>query len=1026
MKFPFTLRTKRIIYYLLVFFSCSTQIFAQGNPAELGNYFIKNFSRDYLNGRGTNWDIEQDKNGLILIGNLNNGIALYDGQRVKKIEMNGLPYLEEARDIKVDSKGQLHVASFFDFGDLQKDLSGKYNYQSLSQKLPDSLKPKSRVWNVAVFTDTVYYQADSMIYRYKDGKLLKTWRFQNPVHVMHEVGNRLFLRNWGIGLLELKKDVFQFVKGSEFLANTRVEAMYPLQNGDILLGSRQIGFWLMKPNGSFVKPNVPKLDQLIIDGEIYLANTTLKNGLIPIVTNNYGLLLIDQNLNLIKIINTSVGLGSDYVSSVFEDRNHDIWVSGSGAAMISMDPTITYFSKVNGIKGSVGNIKRYNGKLYVKTSEDLYELIPPKDNFSKVEFRAQGVNEAGNDLESFGDQLITTNNYNIKWSKNGKTGIIKTQYYTQKSHQSKLNSKLLFSGSIGLILHEYTNGKWKEIPVKNNLKIALSYFIEPVPGKLIFNTPEGIYQYKYDQSGQGEFTPVRRDKDFVKSKLHFIMKTDASTYYFLDSSFHGFAIDLEKQKLIYQGWSLDTLVLDDRFAYTYNSDAGYGWVRTMKGLFQVKITKGQKPIIKKYPFEKVNLSELSAGMLAEGIGENEVLWLASQDEKMYRYLPAKALTQKNIAYKALITGVYQADSLIALENQKISFDQNALTFEVAYPLFGNEEKIKFSFWLEGQDDAWTSFSRDSKKEYTNLHEGKYTLHVKAMDASGKMSEEASISFIILPPWYRTWWAYLLYLSLLGFAIFLFGKWQAKRSLDQAENERRINELKAARDFQQSMLPKKMPIREDLEFATFLRSSTEVGGDYYDFFEQRNGDLYVVCGDATGHGTISGMMVSITKAGLNGISAIAPNEILRQLNRVIKRVDLGTMRMSLNMLFLTQDKVVMSSAAMPPIYRYDAQTRQVEEILISGLPLGGLRKEEFDLVERPLHVGDVYVLLSDGLPEAPNKEGELFNYHQVAALIQQNGHLSAQDIQDALVKNVDEWLEGKQNPDDITIIVIKKK
>jgi len=44
----------------------------------------------------------------------------------------------------------------------------------------------------------------------------------------------------------------------------------------------------------------------------------------------------------------------------------------------------------------------------------------------------------------------------------------------------------------------------------------------------------------------------------------------------------------------------------------------------------------------------------------------------------------------------------------------------------------------------------------------------------------------------------------------------------------------------------------------------------VGGDYYDFFEQADGSLYAICGDATGHGTPSGMLVSITKAGIIGL------------------------------------------------------------------------------------------------------------------------------------------------------------
>jgi len=158
---------------------------------------------------------------------------------------------------------------------------------------------------------------------------------------------------------------------------------------------------------------------------------------------------------------------------------------------------------------------------------------------------------------------------------------------------------------------------------------------------------------------------------------------------------------------------------------------------------------------------------------------------------------------------------------------------------------------------------------------------------------------------------------------LCLGIYLYAKRQQKERIRKIEEDRKNKELQAARDLQQSMLPKENPKRPDLDIATFIRSSTEVGGDYYDFFPQKDGSLFSVCGDATGHGVTSGMMVSVTKAGLNGINPVKPNKILQRLNRVVKRIDLGTLRMSLNIAEITQNEVYLSSAAMPPIYLYKA-------------------------------------------------------------------------------------------------------
>ena len=264
------------------------------------------------------------------------------------------------------------------------------------------------------------------------------------------------------------------------------------------------------------------------------------------------------------------------------------------------------------------------------------------------------------------------------------------------------------------------------------------------------------------------------------------------------------------------------------------------------------------------------------------------------------------------------------------------------------------------------------------------------------------------------------------LMLLAVGIYFNGKRKQKERLRQIEEDRKNNELAAARDLQQSMLPKENPKRADLDIATFIRSSTEVGGDYYDFFPQPDGVIFSVCGDATGHGVTSGMMVSVTKAGLNGISPVKPNKILQRLNGVVKRIDLGTLRMSLNIAEITSDEIFLSSAAMPPIYLYKAATMQVEEFMNNGLPLGGLRDEDFVLENRKFEAGDVLVQLSDGLPEAPNLAGEMYDYERLSSLIQNSCHLTAQEIIDVLIKSVDEWMQGKRNPDDITLVVTKKK
>lgn len=264
------------------------------------------------------------------------------------------------------------------------------------------------------------------------------------------------------------------------------------------------------------------------------------------------------------------------------------------------------------------------------------------------------------------------------------------------------------------------------------------------------------------------------------------------------------------------------------------------------------------------------------------------------------------------------------------------------------------------------------------------------------------------------------------LFVLGIFVLLMVQSSAqKRKFAKIEEHRKTLELEAAKKMQIGFLPKILPSSNDIEIATFIRSSTEVGGDYYDFIVRPDKSILSICGDATGHGVASGMMVSVTKASLISITETKINLILKKLNQVIRKIDLGTLRMSLNIIEIKDDKIRMTSAAMPPIFLYKSATKKVEEIMQTNLPLGGLGNEDFDLIERDFEPGDVVIQLSDGLPEAPNPAGEMYDYDRVKDHLEAVGSKSVDEIKNSFILEADQWLGGIHNPDDITFVIIKK-
>ena len=375
---------------------------------------------------------------------------------------------------------------------------------------------------------------------------------------------------------------------------------------------------------------------------------------------------------------------------------------------------------------------------------------------------------------------------------------------------------------------------------------------------------------------------------------------------------------------------------------------------------------------------------------------------------------ASGLTSAYAATNQYDSAIYYGTEVVKF-SEKFTFTEGLLNaYKVLYQMYKKQNRLDSSFkYLEKSQQLSEQLYNSSKiNEAQNIALGEETKAKELAEQEAIQRRKLIITSICL--------------LLLVVGVYWNGKRKQKERLRKIEEDRKNNELAAARDLQQSMLPKENPKRADLDIATFIRSSTEVGGDYYDFFPQADGSLFSVCGDATGHGVTSGMMVSVTKAGLNGISPVKPNKILQRLNGVVKRIDLGTLRMSLNIVEITQDELYLSSAAMPPIYLYKAASNTIEEFMNNGLPLGGLRDEEFALEARNFESGDVLIQLSDGLPEAPNSKGEMYDYDRLRALIQTSCHLTPKEIINVLIQSVDQWMEGKRNPDDITLVVTKKK
>ena len=148
--------------------------------------------------------------------------------------------------------------------------------------------------------------------------------------------------------------------------------------------------------------------------------------------------------------------------------------------------------------------------------------------------------------------------------------------------------------------------------------------------------------------------------------------------------------------------------------------------------------------------------------------------------------------------------------------------------------------------------------------------------------------------------------------LIGFSSVIYINFRKKsieaRELREAEIKRQQAEMEEAREFQQAMLPKEMPITDEYEMVGFQQTATEVGGDFYDFVQKEDGRWIGICGDATGHGLTSGNVVSITKTAMSSLVNEDPVSTLDSLNKTLLKMNIGLNRMCLNIANLGKDSI----------------------------------------------------------------------------------------------------------------------
>ncbi|WP_187174320.1 ATP-binding protein [Algoriphagus sp. AK58] len=768
---------------------------------QIGRLPVSVYTSEEYGGSPSVWAAIQSEAGLMYFGTTG-GMFEYDGVSWRSI-FNIRDYVT-VRSLTKDSKGRIFYGGL-DFGYLEIDEKGKARAVSLLHLIPEELKSGLIIFDILFLNEFILLRSQNYIIRLELGedfslKSLKSWLSETRFGKGFLVGNQFYVRKVEGGLFLLEGEELTLIPGTEIIFGKEAVSVmlpYPEKNSNtILLGGVNTGFYFLE-KGTLTKFPT-EVDPVIQEGnQLYGAISHQGNYILSFLGG--GVVIMNPKGEILKRIGSEQGLNSDVVTGIYLEKNNGLWVTTEdGMARIAIDSPILSFGKDLGINSAVRSIEKKGDELYLGTNTGLIKF-----DAIEREFKSGLQNENREIVELLGDgEDLIVPGISLQVIRDGKAIRLDFPEVGSRPQTSIIPKDypnlLLVGTTTGLLLYE--KGLSKQFPWELRGKVPgigpiSNYFNEGKDGKIF-------------TSGQGKLYVLEIEDNGVESIGNQVIKP---TVFDVDPSGSFSMINGEFYMTSPQGMQKYSSE-DGKFVATEDFSAVekdlYDFTQYKSGILWYESLDKKKYILKRNTEGKFVKDERPNSITpylsqVDFIDEDSIMWFGSP-KGLIRYDPKKD-NQTDKEFFTLIRRIETKTDTIPLpfygrkkDVPAVERKENSYRFEFAAPYFEEEKKTKYQTYLEGFDSDWVDWNDNRFKEYTNLSPGTYTFHVRAMAHTGRISEESVYSFVVLAPWYATWWAYILYALLIGAAITGIVKWRSRKL--KAENlllEERVNERTAA-------------------------------------------------------------------------------------------------------------------------------------------------------------------------------------------------------------------------------------
>ncbi len=1026
----------RLVFFLALFlgFTSNAQTF------KFNHFQTKNgLSQDFV------YTINQDNNGYLWIGT-GEGLNRFDGKKITIFnQKDGLSENIIISSFK-DSDGVIWYGH--NDGTITKLNDNKFEKISTLTDITSSINAIEKI-NDQLF----FISQNEGVFIYQNNIVTPIGKFNQDLFYSLKVidENTIFVGgNMGLLLIQqsekgwVVKQTINDIEATSIILNTKNQLIVGTNMGELLFVDFNLNQLKSYPVSLNFTNNSPikRIVSDVTNGDIWVA--TAGAGIIKIT----GLESEQEN---IEFYNESKGLVSDYIQTIFIDRESNIWIGTFGAGLLSL--TDDHFAFYNHLQyKDVRSIYTYKNTKWFGTNNGLIELLP-NDSMTVFDGRNQFVDAEISDLQLF-DSILWIGTYsNGLYQYNLSTQKFKKISWDLGGMQNRINDIFVEKNRVwigtngGLIIYD-VNAKTTNILTTED--------------GLDHNAIESIYKAKDGKVYLGTFSrnlfvienSSIQEIEIIESGELLILDIDESSNGDLWLATAEQGVFKLSQDSIFSYTTLNGLL--SNYCYSIEADGNDKiWIGHRNGISKLDPEDNNKITI--YDSKNGINSQVNKGAMF--LDESKYLWIGTEDG-VIRFDSKNDLIKEtppliNFSKVTINDEVYPITEVIELPYSTYRINLEFIGVSLKDP-----DNILYQYMLEGYDEDFSKPSKENFATYSKLQDGDYIFKVKAFSKSNKiMSKEIKLTISIAKPFWKKWWFFVLCVLVIGGVVYSFFWFKIRRLQRQKKtiqkqldiktkqvvesakkieviNRDLMSSINYALKLQNSILPPKENVNHIFPGSfIYYKPRNVVSGDFY-FLNECNKKIIFACVDCTGHGVPGAFMSLIGYVALRDIYRMneaqdkwqTPDQILESLDREIKdllethSVDKNTNN-GMDMIlceYNTETKELLVASAKRPIVIYN----EGELKIVKG-EKRSIGEQDFGLIipyqlhKFDIKPNDVIYMFSDGFTDqfgGPNTKK--FGIRKTIKTIDELKTINPKQQQKYIIETFEDWKQNHSQTDDI--------